>query len=100
MRKPDYVLTIDNANPPSIAIPPSLNKYLRMHWAKRREVKELWYWLVKNEAAWVPGLKGKRRVRITITFPVQRRRDRDNWSPKVILDALVNNAILWDDSPE
>ena len=36
-------------------------------------------------------------VRITLIFPVVRRRDLDNYTPKSIMDGLVNAGIILDD---
>ena len=36
-------------------------------------------------------------VHITLIFPVLRRRDIDNYAPKMILDGLVNAGLIQDD---
>ena len=81
-------------------VPPSLNKWARLHWAKQREIKQEWAWLVKAAclAAKVgrPGYK-MATVKITLIFPVMRRRDIDNYAPKFLLDPLVGAGIILDD---
>jgi Holliday junction resolvase RusA-like endonuclease len=54
-----------------------------------------------REAGIIP-LRGRAKVTITLTFPVQRRRDVDNLTArcKGILDGLVRGGILADDDTE
>lgn len=40
----------------------------------------------------------KALVVVTHTFPTRRRRDRDNYNGKAILDGLVENGVLVDDT--
>lgn len=81
-------------------IPPSLNRWSRLHWSKQRLIKQDWAWLIK--AACLAAKTGRpsyrlARVQITLLFPVVRRRDIDNYAPKMILDGLVGAGILEDD---
>jgi len=85
-------------------VPKSQNVLLRMHWAKRRKLQEEWidevYWTCKGKGL-IPKKPFKRaRVRIRYYFPTRRRRDKDNYNPKLILDALRYAGILEDDSVE
>lgn len=89
------------------ALPPSLNRLLNMHWAKRGRIKEEWSRLVwaaymEKYGDWTmvpPHEHGCRNVLLEYYFRTNRRRDADNYQ-KIILDALVANGLLVDDSPE
>jgi len=86
------------------ALPPSLNRLLNMHWAKRARIKKEWQrlvWAAKNsDLTKVPAEEhGRRTVNLEYYFPTHRRRDVDNYQ-KVILDALTENGLIVDDSPE
>jgi len=81
-------------------VPPSLNQWTTLHWSKQREIKQEWAWLIK--AACLAAKCGRPQyklatVRIILEFPVLRRRDIDNYAPKMLLDALVNEGIIQDD---
>ena len=84
-------------------IPSSLNKYLgnsKDYNIYRRE-KERWHWLIK--AALCKTKKPaqpfeKAEVYVTYFFKDRRRRDRDNYSGKMLLDPLVREGIIKDDS--
>ncbi len=82
------------------AIPPSLNKVLRMHWTAKRELHVDWLWLLK--AAWPSGAlcDGKRRVKITLYH--SRFYDKDNayGACKVIFDVLKEQGFIVDDAPQ
>jgi Holliday junction resolvase RusA-like endonuclease len=82
--------------------PPSLNQWGGMNRYAKARLKAQW------EKDIYYGAFGQRprepmrlaRVRITIFFPVKRRRDKDNYSPKFILDGLVKARIIEDDRDE
>ena len=83
------------------AIPPSNNKYMgRMDDFKTYQgEKQKWHWLIKAAISEKPPKPiEKALVRITYFFPDRRRRDPDNYSGKFILDPLVREWILKDDS--
>lgn len=80
-------------------IPPSLNVWKNWHWAKQNEYKQVLYDAVN-------GLRMKYKlpqyknatVVITYYFPTRQRRDIvDNYSPKFVMDSLVNGGLLEDD---
>ena len=82
-------------------IPPSNNKYLgnsHSFRAYQRE-KERWHWMIKAAVKDRPD-KPLEKAAVTITYHFRdgRRRDPDNYSGKFILDALVAESILIDDS--
>ena len=84
-------------------IPPSLNKWSRMHWAKAAEIKKRWeaniYYTSFNQRPKAPYRYAK--VKITYYFKDHRRRDIvDNYSPKFLMDGLVKAKILEDDRTE
>src|SRR5262249_46596485 len=75
---------------------------LRMHWSDWRKLRALW-----NRLVWLERLHrgadskpALRRARVNIERRSLKELDPDNLvgSCKVILDALVSNAILEDDS--
>lgn len=92
MREPDYVLVIPD-------VPPSLNAFMRKHWAAQKQARMNLYLLLRNAkiSEDVPDAVGRRRIRIRVTFPTAARRDPDNYL-KVLLDALVSSEALYDDS--
>lgn len=79
-----------------------------MHWAKRHRllqewIDEVWVALLnlsisKRNFRMKKVIFKKARVRIKYYFKDRRRRDKDNYAPKRILDALRYNGILEDDS--
>jgi len=77
---------------------PSLNKWQRMHWAKRAEIKEQWQWLIKAEKP----KKHDGSVAITYTRVSTQPMDLDNAAAsfKAIGDALVKCGVVEDDSPD
>lgn len=89
-------------------IPPSNNKYLgnSHNFNVYRREKERWGWLIRS-ALLTGGRVGKLStplekadVKIKYFFKDKRRRDPDNYSGKFILDPLVREGILKDDSFE
>ena len=79
-------------------LPPSLNKWQRMHWGKRKKVKEKWIWLIKEQK---PKFHSG-SVRITFTRVSTRMMDFDNigGSFKPIGDALTKCGVIEDDNPK
>ena len=83
------------------AIPPSNNKYLgnSHNFNEYRREKEKWRWLVRAAIQEKPARPFDRAtVSITYHFSDRRRRDPDNYSGKFILDALVRDGVIRDDS--
>ncbi len=81
-------------------IPPSNNKFIgrNARWQYQDE-KTRWHWLVKSAIQCKPAKPFKKAiVKITYFFKDQRRRDPDNYSGKMLLDPLVREGILQDDS--
>ena len=83
-------------------IPPSLNKWSRMHWAKAAEIKKRWeanvYYSAYGQRPKTPYKKAK--ITITYFFKTRQRHDLDNYVPKFILDGLVKAHIILDDRAE
>jgi hypothetical protein len=81
-------------------VPPSLNKVLRMHWAKKRGLLEAWRWMIKAAFGQPGACDGKRRVKITLFH--SRFFDKDNayGACKVIFDALKAEGFIVDDRAE
>lgn len=95
-----WTLTIDGV------LPMSMNERERVsHWTRRRELQDFTRTIAAlAQNAGVPQAKGKRRVTLTIVKGKRsRRRDdpanRDSRA-KSVLDALVANGLLRDDSDE
>ena len=84
-------------------IPPSNNKYMGNSHnfnAYRRE-KERWHWMIKaalSKAKKPQKPIEKAVVSIRYYFPTRGRRDPDNYSGKMLLDPLVREGVLIDDS--
>ena len=84
-------------------IPPSNNKYMgnSHNFNEYRREKERWHWLIKVALSKKEKPKKpleKAIVNITYYFKDKRRRDPDNYSGKMLLDPLVREGILKDDS--
>lgn len=82
---------------------PSLNAMNKMHWAKRNRLRGEWQWLVKAAV-----LNDKIRVtmfdpaKVTIERFGPRKLDDDNFrgGAKQLMDSLVHEGFLADDSPD
>lgn len=82
-------------------IPPSNNKYMgnSHNFNLYRKEKEEWHWLIRAALTERPKRPFEKAiVRITYYFPDNRKRDADNYSGKFILDPLVREGIIEDDS--
>ena len=84
-------------------IPPSNNKYMgnSHNFNEYRREKERWHWLIRgslNKALKPQKPLERAIVNITYYFKDRRRRDPDNYSGKMLLDPLVREGILIDDS--
>ena len=84
-------------------IPPSNNQYMgnSHNFNEYRREKERWHWLLKSAISKVGKPKKpfeKALVNIKYYFKDKRRRDPDNYSGKMLLDPLVREGILTDDS--
>ena len=84
-------------------IPPTNNKYMGnlRNFNEYRHEKERWHLMIraalcgvqKPSAPWEKAI-----VSITYYFGDNRRRDLDNYSGKMLLDPLVREGIIVDDS--
>lgn len=84
-------------------IPPSNNKYLgnSHNFNLYRREKERWHGLIRYAMMFEKKPeKAMERARVTITyhFKDKHRRDPDNYSGKMLLDPLVREGVLKDDS--
>lgn len=82
-------------------IPPTNNKYMgnSSNFNIYRKEKEKWHWLIKAAIKKRPAKPYKKaEVTITYYFKQERRRDPDNYSGKFLLDPLVREGILIDDT--
>lgn len=82
-------------------IPPSYNRYMGNSHSHNvyRSQKEAWHWLIKAAIKERPEKPINRAVVILrYFFKTRGRRDPDNYSGKFIMDALVREKILKDDS--
>lgn len=89
-----YQITVDG-------IPPSNNKYMgkSYHFEQYQSKKREWHLRVKAAAKNKPKNPFERAVvKLTYHFRDRKRRDPDNYSGKFILDALVKEGIIKDDS--
>ena len=80
-------------------VTPSQNKTDRMHWTKKGDLKDEWYWLVKA-AAGVRGEKQEEPVRMHIIRVSKRLIDDSNVPAgcKYLIDAFVKFGHAKDDS--
>ena len=82
-------------------VPRGANKLLRAHWAVRRREEKAWQILIRSVCG-RPQAKVEARVRLEVTVRRPRLQDPDNAyaSLKPVLDALVSEGWLKDDSCE
>lgn len=86
-------------------LPPTLNQMLRMNRWKRDELLEAWSWWTYEQAYNELMLTPAPRiasVSITLVLKVYRLMDWDNASARLKIpgDALVNSAVILNDSPK
>lgn len=82
-------------------IPPSNNKYMgkTYNYHQYQKEKEHWHWLIKCAIKERPKKPiEKAIIHITYYFKDKRSRDPDNYSGKMLLDPLVREGVLIDDS--
>jgi hypothetical protein len=82
---------------------PSLNVLLGMHWGKRMKLRSRWHWLVREARLAVRARPQKlEHATITIERWGPRKIDFDNMvgSGKILVDLLVREGFLIDDSPD
>ena len=82
-------------------IPPSNNQYMgkTYNYAVYQEEKKKWHWMIKGAIKERPKKPMEKAiVHITYFFKDRIRRDPDNYSGKMLLDPLVREGILIDDS--
>lgn len=80
--------------------PISLNVLMRMHWAARNKRVRSDKALIAAYSSGIPKATGKRMVSLHVVLGKGGRQlDADN-SFKVLLDGLVFNRLLIDDSPK
>jgi len=83
--------------------PCSLNAFMRTHWAKRMGIQDDWDMQMVialariGEGARLVKLFDKAKIRIKYFFRTKHKRDKDNYTPKVIMDCLKGRVIV-DDS--
>jgi len=83
-------------------VPPSLNKYLHMHWRSRRKLQKAFdmqvfaEWINQGKFVFTNPVK----LTFLFCFPRKRCRDRDNYigGTKPIIDALKRTFIFRDDA--
>ncbi|QDR80215.1 hypothetical protein [Sporomusa termitida] len=84
-------------------VPPSINRWTRLHWTRLRQFKKQWeleVWATAVKAKVNNKQLAKAVIRITYFFTDSRRRDKDNYAPKFILDGLVKAGVLQDDNAD
>lgn len=78
-------------------VPPSLNRWTNLHWTVKCETKKDWEYLIRYTVNKIAPFK-KPIVRIIYYFNTNRRRDKDNYTPKFIMDGLVKAGVIKDDN--
>lgn len=80
---------------------PSLNTWVGWHWAKKSRIKKEW----ESEIGWLckkfnnPMLENA-LIEITYYFDTRHKRDKDNYTPKFIMDGLTKAGIIVDDNTD
>lgn len=82
-------------------IPPSINKVLRMHWAKRFRLKDAWRLMIRAGFGNHPKPRPVRQ-KVKITLWHSRAFDKDNayGACKVVFDAMKAEGLIVDDSSD
>jgi len=80
---------------------PSLNTFLRAHWAVRKRIKKHWGALVLASLPRGPGVEATGKRRLTVERHGKRAIDVDNLAGglKPIIDTLRAFRLLVDDNP-
>ena len=80
------------------AIPPSINRVLRMHWQGKRNLLTGWILLIRS-AMGPPKKIPQCKMRVVVTIHNSRMYDVDNaWAAvKVIFDAMKVLGLIFDD---
>lgn len=89
-------------------VTPSNRALLRMHWSKQRRLNKDWHYLIlMAKSAWEAASKAtmldaKTKRKVIIHSYRHSKTDPENvWGgTKPLLDALVTNKLLVDDSPD
>lgn len=80
------------------------NKLLRMHWAKRKKLKESYMWELRSIGPFSPEDKVKEheKRKVHITSYRKKMLDYDNLvaGNKFLVDCLIGERLLYDDSPK
>ena len=82
---------------------PSINRVLWGHWSKKAKLRKHWAWLVKSARLHAKAYESPRwpRARLTIERYGGKHVDPDNFhaGAKVLVDSLVAEGFILDDSP-
>jgi len=84
---------------------PSLNNWMNWHWAKIKKTKDdfdgeiVLSLLTEYSCVRIEPLMKRAKVRIKYYFNDKRQRDKDNYTPKFIMDGL-KGRIIKDDSAQ
>lgn len=82
---------------------PSINRWTLRHWSAKNREKKDWAdtigWELKVQKLW-KKIPAAEVTALTITYFMKenRRRDKDNYAPKFILDGLKEHAAIVDDN--
>lgn len=80
---------------------PSLNVWNKWHWSTKSQLLNY----LANSIGWLVNAKRvpclqRPQVKVVYYFRTRRRRDKDNYAPKFILDALRYARIIAEDNAE
>ena len=79
---------------------PSLNQVNKMGWRARKKAHDEFQDQVGKHLLNPEKFEGQVKVLIDLCFKNKKRRDKDNYTPKWLLDCLVKSGIIKDDSSE
>lgn len=83
---------------------PSLNRLLRGHWSKNWKQRQKWYWLTRQAIlrahVYIPPKWKKAKIRIERYGARQLDADNFRGGTKFLTDALKQEMIIADDSPD
>lgn len=80
--------------------PATVNELLKLHWSAAAKLKKRDKGYIAVHSLKVPKAKGKRQVILTIYLGYKQRGADPDAYFKSLLDALVHNQLLVDDSPK
>ena len=79
---------------------PSINVWKNWHYMRYNKEKQRWMTMIWALTRGTSRIEGKVDVTVTYYFKTKARHDIDNYTPKMIMDGLVEAGIIQDDNSD